>query len=803
MRSLNLKEEDIAACFSQPPNTDDLRESAWDFTKRKMRKLSWPMIDELRRTGAFSIPSKNYPNKPHVFQVTTLLQNGTAATKEQVVALLARGVEAVLFVPPTLITGRAIYNKILGISVVSGLWNCVGFVHDVVDLFVGLPWYKDMTADAAAAISAARSTWQLHGLVSTDQSPKCYRGDVFVARDGTRIDWRVLDSDTAENRTMMLRDILHDLKAAATVEWQAQEKEFQQHELATLADSGESIPVIAERVVVASVEREHAIFMTKIMETGLFDGVAPGILDTLLANGQAAVIVRQESQKLTEEYAAQVTALQEQLARDHPFLNRMWLWRKPRLSALRAQQDQHRVTELYSRCITRCQQSRLFQAVYLMQRDHVFVTEQRPMIDKAARSNPPTAARLPFTRRIWSPKHWHIHQRPHDNEYYVASKYDTINVSTGYPGWRLFAMLVSIYIYFNNGLFFGLASLFAGPLSFRALLSCNNYFPDKTCDPLTGAIVVNKQYEVTTLASRLGSLWRGVHSSIQQFERRDDTAMLGKNCSRIMYYVWYYLVVGLLGSVLLLAVFPALTALNTVLCIFTIVASPIWPIGLAITAFIANVVLVDTRAPFRHLVSGSHPSANRWKTRYVCTVGFPLPMLILSVAVMGFGQILASFFAAGFAVLYGIAACVFAVLRGALRRVWDELVLWVVFVPFARQPLHNSCIARKVSGPGMGTAFFHVCDPIVPLLLLRVHLEETELALFKQNLFRVLEQPELHQKRLMASMMRAITGGGFSGAMLPSELLRSNSKYRTVLESSTSERSKQLNNLRAAIVSTC
>ena len=71
-----------------------------------------------------------------------------------------------------------------------------------------------------------------------------------------------------------------------------------------------------------------------------------------------------------------------------------------------------------------------------------------------------------------------------------------------------------------------------------------------------------------------------------------------------------------------------------------------------------------------------------------------------------------------------------------LRQLWDMLMICIVFKPFARQPLQDSCIARKISGPDMRNTHFHVVDPVIPMMLLRIALERQELSLMSQNFKR-------------------------------------------------------------------
>ena len=69
MHSLRISTNDIEECFVTPPNTHDLREVAFDHVKRRMKRLTAQQISDLYRTGKFSIPSVNYPDSPHMFQV--------------------------------------------------------------------------------------------------------------------------------------------------------------------------------------------------------------------------------------------------------------------------------------------------------------------------------------------------------------------------------------------------------------------------------------------------------------------------------------------------------------------------------------------------------------------------------------------------------------------------------------------------------------------------------------------------------------------------------------------------------------
>lgn len=70
---------------------------------------------------------------------------------------------------------------------------------------------------------------------------------------------------------------------------------------------------------------------------------------------------------------------------------------------------------------------------------------------------------------------------------------------------------------------------------------------------------------------------------------------MGKSCSRLCYYPFYILVVGLAGTFILLSVMPMLCLGNTLLCLLLALAAPLWAVFLSLLMFLFNILLGDTR----------------------------------------------------------------------------------------------------------------------------------------------------------------------------------------------------------------
>lgn len=164
LESQGITAADINACFTQPPNTDDLREAVMNPTTRRLRKLTPAMLRELSEKSTFTIPSANYPENPHVFkvgqmrggggsedihfwydravcpsfpQVSPLLQRGSEVIKTALLEQLAYGVERLCFVP------QRFYKNGGDLNIHAGLLNIVAGSVDLLHLIFGLPAYED------------------------------------------------------------------------------------------------------------------------------------------------------------------------------------------------------------------------------------------------------------------------------------------------------------------------------------------------------------------------------------------------------------------------------------------------------------------------------------------------------------------------------------------------------------------------------------------------------------------------------------------------------------------------------------
>ncbi len=152
-----------------------------------------------------------------------------------------------------------------------------------------------------------------------------------------------------------------------------------------------------------------------------------------------------------------------------------------RVQAFRQRQAAEMPTELYSKAVAYVGSQGLNTAAYLLERDASFLKSDGKKAIDAIGSLRRTSLKL--ERRIWLPANWKVVKRQSPKggtPTYDVVKHTRVRVPTSVFGWRLWAIFVGWFVTFMNCNFYLLVSLLHGPLSLRALFSCNVYYPDKT-----------------------------------------------------------------------------------------------------------------------------------------------------------------------------------------------------------------------------------------------------------------------------------------------------------------------------------
>lgn len=126
--------------------------------------------------------------------------------------------------------------------------------------------------------------------------------------------------------------------------------------------------------------------------------------------------------------------------------------------------------------------------------------------------------------------------------------------------------------------------------------ACAPYYPDKTIDSGTGAIIVNSSFRVKPLLPKITALCGSANRAVARFEAKEDTSFFGKNLSRVLVWAWFYVVVALCGTLFLLVAIPAVVVLNTVVCVSGLALSPVLALGAAVGEYLLTVLVFDWNA---------------------------------------------------------------------------------------------------------------------------------------------------------------------------------------------------------------
>ena len=114
----------------------------------------------------------------------------------------------------------------------------------------------------------------------------------------------------------------------------------------------------------------------------------------------------------------------------------------------------------------------------------------------------------------------------------------------------------------------------------KALFFCELY-RDYDINHSTG--VMDNTNDTITFAKSLSNLWTWISESRSNFEKRPDTGILGKGCSRIFHLFLNYILRLLIIGSLLIICYPTLIFSNVFICLCLIIFSPIlvtlWIIG--------------------------------------------------------------------------------------------------------------------------------------------------------------------------------------------------------------------------------
>mmetsp|Transcript_20266 Transcript_20266/g.34604 ORF Transcript_20266/g.34604 Transcript_20266/m.34604 type:complete len:606 (+) Transcript_20266:50-1867(+) len=339
--------------------------------------------------------------------------------------------------------------------------------------------------------------------------------------------------------------------------------------------------------------------------------------------------------------------------------------------------------------------------------------------------------------RIYRSSHWQIEKKHH---HYSVEKYRKTVIHTSHFMWRWKLYFVAVYSYTKNIMFGLLVALFAGPFSLRALFGCSEFYPDKIVDGNTGELKTNPNVKVRTVTSMLGGLWTGISDARRKFEDAPDNGLVGKGVTRLFNLFWWYICVGLIGTLFLGIVVPIGMLVLIVISFALLVTAVVWVPVCVTVAFVQAPVFIDFMAVEK-------PRAF-----------MPLVVLLVwDLTLRGIVQIVLSILAAFiFHPLLALFVVLFASIRAFFRYLWDKLMMLLILRPRGRVPASNSFFSRRVGGPGISFECAFQIDTDTALTVLQSELEKLELQELESRIHAIKQQCSTRAQEAYTQLLGAL-----------------------------------------------
>ena len=362
------------------------------------------------------------------------------------------------------------------------------------------------------------------------------------------------------------------------------------------------------------------------------------------------------------------------------------------------------------------------------------------------------------TMRIWNPRNYIVEstqtgKRKTDVsiqsvctvcEVYVVkyrlSKYCEHEVTTEYPGWRCRNFFVSSYTWLMNILFVLLLVLvLKGPFSLSGLFLCYEHATEYSIDVNTGNIYVTRRGK--TLVTRLVSLWKSIEERRREFESRPDTGFLSKNVTRVLNWCYYNIVWGVLGSIAFSFVFIIICSFVITLGLVLTVTLPIWFLVLRVFLLLVRWLFYDWEY--------KDPTGSNSR-------GYIMPLFYLIVYKLFIRVFLQFMYALGVILMMPLLSLLWiavAIVFRISRFLWDAIMYYSIIKRRGRVPVIDSFVAKRISGPGLATSYYHQIDPAQALIKLEYDLESKELELYYSFMKSLIDMPRRNYVRFLEKIL--------------------------------------------------
>ena len=359
-----------------------------------------------------------------------------------------------------------------------------------------------------------------------------------------------------------------------------------------------------------------------VLESDEISEIGPGIAKLLSDQVRAGVIYQEALQSTEQLLNKRQQEEKRYLEENYPIRSKIHTWMTRRLQKRKQENILANQWMAHNIAISVCKKQGLTQHAYFLSRDLSFLQDQEPILEKELTTNLKTPTReYQFRTHIWNPENWIItksyqgsteviptvvhdgpsktlsftrHSPSSDRPVYLVQKETVLNNDTKNPFWRWTNFFYRTYSWTLNFLFlFSIVLPWCSPFSLRSLFYFHPFLADYEVSQLNGSLHKKPSSLTQTLASRLQELWRSVSKSRTDFEAKPDRGLLGKSVLRHFNRFINYVVKGVLGTVLISAVFPLLCLLISLTSLMLAVTGPVLVPVFSLILHLISIITFD------------------------------------------------------------------------------------------------------------------------------------------------------------------------------------------------------------------
>ncbi|XP_076755097.1 uncharacterized protein LOC143425638 isoform X1 [Xylocopa sonorina] len=734
----------------------------------KPKKLNAPQLESIRRCGEFEVDSINFTGQTHRWRLSGLLQRGRDRRRDALLSDLALATRFLVVTAKARLISHCF-------SVSQSLKALLTGLLRLLDIIIGVPSLQAHNLDAKIREERCRylvaelvcrpeyedSLELLCGFVrkqlrrATMEKFEVERElsqllpipvpFVFGTPAGAVVDLRLFSRDIIRKALPILVAILE----RETRGWFLHFRERLISELRARKKPDEEI----EREVNEAVMREYLqrVFSNILSHPDILD-LGNGIAQLLVQQAQSVVLMHRAVETVQRKLLQTKEVLRRHIEDEHPVLSRIEPWMRDRMREVEEKFIEECEWSAHEEALTLCTHQNLQQTVYFLNRDLTFMKEREPVLLKELRKVKTPTRSFQWPTQIWLPKNWIIRRNfqgqseiiptvlsntptsittpraDPSQPVFLVEREIVHTTTTRWPMWRWINYVARTWCWTWNAMFLlGVAVPWCCPVSIRALLLIQPFTPDLELSQLNGTLFPRKSSQMPTLCSRLIALWRHISKSRTHFETEPDTGFIGKGMTRHLNRLWNYGVKGLLGTLVILFIFPVVCIITSLGSLFIALTAILWMpiITLMLHAFMALIMDLDSPEPSRN--------------RYLVI----MEALIWNIGIQGCLQPIAALIVA--LILCPIVSFVIltvAVIRYWIRVVWDTTMFHLVIKNRGRIPASDSFVVKRISGPGLTSDYYYQIRPEQALAAFEAKLELDELLAFQQETERLITQPQ-------------------------------------------------------------